>query len=92
MEIDVNTWEALAANRAPWRNTVYVGCEILKKKKGRARSILKRALRKQDVNAIPTDTHDGLKCEICSRLVVSKAEMISHLKTHAKRGQTTGLA
>ena len=90
LENDVNTWEALAANRAPWRNAVYVRCEIFEKRKVE-HAVLQRALRKQDVNAIPTDIQDALKCEICSRLVLSKAGMISHMKAHARRGQTTEL-
>ena len=45
---------------------------------------LKRALRKQDDNAVPADVMTELKCSVCRRLLLSKAGLVNHLKSHGQ--------
>ena len=41
---------------------------------------LRRALRKQDDSAIPTDVLNELKCSGCGHLLMSKADLVNHFK------------
>ena len=45
---------------------------------------LKRALRKQDDSAVPTDVMNELKCSVCGCLLLSKAGLVNHLKSHGQ--------
>ena len=43
---------------------------------------LKRAIRNQDDSAVPTDVPNELKCSVCGGLLLSRAGLVNHLKSH----------
>ena len=43
---------------------------------------MRRALRKQDDSAIPTDVVNELKCSVCGHLLMSKADLVNHFKSY----------
>ena len=45
---------------------------------------MRRSLRKQDDSAAPTDVLNGLKCNVCGRLLLSKAGLVNRLKSHGQ--------
>ena len=45
---------------------------------------LKCALRKQDDSAVLTDVLNELKCSVCGCLLLSKAGLVNHLKSHGQ--------
>ena len=84
LEIDVDNWEALTKNRASWRKLIRERCSNFERKRVE-HAELKRALRKQNDSAVPADVINELKCSVCGRLLLSKAGLVNHLKSHGQR-------
>ena len=83
LEIDVDDWEALTKNCASWRKPIRERCSSFERKRVE-HAELKRALRKQDDSAVPADIMNELKCRVCGRLLLSKASLVNHLKSHGQ--------
>ena len=81
LEIDVDDWEALTKNRAPWRKLIRERCSSFERKRVE-QAELKCALRKQDDSAVPADVMNELKCSVCGHLLLSTAGLVNHLKSH----------
>ena len=83
LEINADDWEALTENRARWRTLIRERCSSFERKRVQ-RAALKRALRRQDDSVAPTDVLNELKCSLCGRLLLSKAGLVNHLKSHGQ--------
>ena len=81
LEINVDDWEALTEIRASWRKLIRERCSNFEQKRVEY-AALKRAPRKQDDSAVPTDVLNELKCSVCRRLLLSMAGLVNHLKSH----------
>ena len=75
----MDDWEASAENRASWRKLIRERCSNSEGKRVE-HAALRRALRKQDDSAIPTDVLNELKCSGCGHLLMSKADLVNHFK------------
>ena len=81
LEIDGSNWETLSENRSVWRKLIFDGCKAFEQRRIE-HSISKRALRKQDTSAIPEGLQSDHLCNVCGRVCLSKAGLVSHLKSH----------
>ena len=81
MSIDVSQWEVSASDRAEWRKLIFNGCKDFECKRVQ-HSELKRALRKQDLSMLPVDEHKVHQCNKCNRVCLSKAGLVSHMRSH----------
>ena len=79
----MDDWEALTKNRAFWRKLIRERCSSFERKQVE-HAELKRALRKKDDSAVPADVMYELKCSVCGRLLLSKAGLVNHLKSHGQ--------
>ena len=68
-------------SRASWRKLIRERCSSFEEKQV-THAELKRALRKQDDSAVPADVMNELKCSVCRSLLLSKAGLVNHLKSH----------
>ena len=84
LNVDPDNWEELAKNRNEWRRLISTGCDVFEKKRVE-HSILKRALRKQEENDLIASLSQELKCIYCGRILLSKAGLVNHLKSHEER-------
>ena len=82
LDIDYNNWEDTALDRLAWRKTVKKGCSLLHCNRVE-RAKLKRDLRKGNVDNLPCDSANWT-CETCSRVLLSKAGYVNHVKSHAR--------
>ena len=71
-------------SRPTWRKLVRKGCSVFEEKRVE-RAVLKRALRKQDESEVPVDVQEELKCNVCGRILLSRAGLVNHLKSHNQR-------
>ena len=46
---------------------------------------MKRSLRMQDDNTVPTDVLHELKCSVCGCFLLSMTGLVNHLKSHGQR-------
>ena len=83
MKIDQNSWEGLAKDRSGWRKLIREGSDIFEQERLK-QSELKRALRKQDVTKIPDWVVRDLTCQVCGRILLSKAGYVNHVNSHNK--------
>ena len=83
LKINVDDWEASTKHRASWRKVIRERCSSFERKRVE-HAELKRALRKQDDSAVPADVINELKCSVCGRLLLSKAGLVNHLKSHGQ--------
>ena len=83
LEIDVDTWETQSVNRSVWRKKVYDGCKAFEKKRIQ-HCILKRSLRKENIPSIPENIVSDHICNLCRRVCLSKAGLISHQRSHGR--------
>ena len=81
VSIDVEDWEKMTENRSVWRKVIYDGCKGFEARRV-DHSIVKRALRKQDASNIPDSFQTEHVCDICSRACLSKAGLVSHMRSH----------
>ena len=83
MKISVANWEDLCLERDKWRQSIFQGVDNYESNRV-ARSELKRACRKGD-------TVQGTlwSCEVCGRVLLSKAGYVNHMKSHQSCGSRT---
>ena len=81
-KIPVENWETLAKSRTEWRQLLKRGAEFSEKERI-DRAELKRSLRKGNMSVLPDDVKSW-KCEICARILLSKASYVNHKKSHEK--------
>ena len=80
-KIPVDDWETLAMNRSEWRKSINKGAEVFERERV-DRAELKRGLRKGNIS-LPSD-EISWKCETCSRVLLSKAGYVNHMKSHER--------
>ena len=80
----MDNWEALTENRASWRKLIRERYNKFERKRVE-HAALKHAVRMQDASAVPTDVLHELKCTVCRRCLLSKADMVHHLKSNGHR-------
>ena len=81
LEINIFQWEVSAADRPKWRRLIFEGCKHFEAERIEHCKV-KRALRKQDLSAIPENQQDCHQCNICNRICLSKAGLASHIRSH----------
>ena len=81
LSIDISKWELSATDRATWRKLIFHGCKEFEAQRVE-HSEVKRALRKQNISVIPENLQDNYQCDKCQRVCLSKAGLVSHLKSH----------
>ena len=81
-KIPVENWETLSKSRTEWRQLLKRGAEVSEKERI-DRLELKRSLRKGNMSVLPDDVKSW-KCEICARILLSKAGYVNHKKSHEK--------
>lgn len=82
LKIPDRNWESLALERGEWRKRIFEGAaeydaDLV------ARAELKRACRKRE--ALPENCGPVWKCEVCGRVLLSKAGLVNHRKSHEPR-------
>ena len=78
-DIDTDTWEKQAADRAKWRTTIKTKVNESEQTKRRSREE-KRAAAKMRPTAALTNT--SAVCAVCSRVCASSFGLRSHMKVH----------
>ncbi|XP_044163874.1 PR domain zinc finger protein 5-like [Acropora millepora] len=86
-KIPVENWETLAKSRSEWRQLLKRGAEVSEKERI-DRAELKRTLRKGNMSVLPDDVKSW-KCEICARILLSKAGYVNHKKLPSRPADTT---
>lgn len=86
VNIGLNKWEEESQNRDVWRKTVKAGVINFETKRTDNEK-LKRRIRKGDTQNLPADIRIW-RCEVCSRVLKSKAGYVNHLKTHDSNCRT----
>ena len=81
-KIPVENWETLAKSRTEWRQLLKRGAEVSEKERI-DHAELTRSLRKGNMSVLPDDAKSW-KCEICARILLSKAGYVNHKKSHEK--------
>ena len=84
LKLEVCNLETLAMDRQTWRKTIRKGCDQFEQDRIQ-HATLKRALRKQDHNALPVDLQNKFTCSICGRICLSQAGLVSHTRSHERR-------
>ena len=80
--MNVGNWEADAANRAGWRQSVKQGCSRFEEERIK-HAKTKRDVRKGEEIDFPAEVKTW-KCEECDRVLLSKAGYVNHVKVHGK--------
>ena len=88
-DIDADTREATVVDRGAWRELVKNGCGSLHVKR-LERARLKRALRKGNRENLPGD-HTNWICEMCRRVLLSKAGYVNHMKSYTDRPSSSSV-
>ena len=83
-------WETVAKSRVDWRRLVHDSVDSLEKRRVDYAG-LKRAVRKQQPHHLIA-TANTFTCEICQRVLLSRAGYINHKKAHQRRAQTQQLS
>ena len=78
-------WETLALNRSEWRKAVKDGVKQFESNRV-DKAAVKRALRKGQHHPLIADT-TTFPCQICGRLLLTRAGLSSHMKTHRNKEQ-----
>ena len=81
-KIPVADWETSANKRSLWRTMIRKGVETFEEDRVK-HAELKRSLRKDNVSVVPEDIKSW-KCEICARILLSKAGYVNHKKRHER--------
>ena len=81
MQINAESWESLAYERNEWRPHIHQSLEEYETSRI-SRAELKRATRKQDISNIPSNPEHVWICNVCSRILLSKAGYANHMKSH----------
>ena len=79
MQVPLKSFEAECADRGKWRKSVYLGAKRLQEDTV-AQAKLRRACRKHE--AVPATQWI---CDVCGRVMLSKAGLVNHLKSHQPR-------
>ena len=82
--IQFNTLEALASNRATWRSTCAFGMSCFDAEYDRA-AALRRSRRHQHAEVFRPIQDSVHQCLICDRQFFSHIRLLSHSKTHIQR-------
>ena len=81
MQLDAENWEVNTMNRDTWRSSIQIGsrnAEAVRSQNAK----LKRDTRKGIIRELPDDK-PSWKCNVCERVLLSKAGYVNHLKSHA---------
>ena len=79
MGLDIREWENLARDKDQWRSSIHKGVEKFESDRV-SRAKQRRACRKGE--ALPPDCGPTWICEVCGRVLLSKAGLVNHLKSH----------
>ena len=80
-KIDTNNWEEVASDRFQWRASVRSACDSFEAERT-ANALIKRAIRKGDIDRIPVDLRQQHVCDICGKIAMSKVGLASHKRSH----------
>ena len=80
MHLDVENWEEKTLNRAEWRQSIRKGCNTFESERLK-HAQLKRDLRKGSNTVLSAGTQSW-KCDVCERVLLSKAGYVNHTKAH----------
>ena len=86
MKISPESWEQTCADRDKWKQSIFQGVKTFEGENV-ARAELRRACRKFE--AVP-DT--PWSCNVCGRVLLSKAGLVNHMKSHQPRPTSTRIA
>ena len=75
-DINVNSWEDVATDRALWRHQCMLGAKTFESNRAAALQE-KRARRKQSTVSV-----DSFLCDVCGRSCASRIGLYSHKRTH----------
>lgn len=81
--LDFEHWEEIAENHTKWRRAAAQGCEIFEVKT-LAHVELKQGLQKGIVKGLDVNLV-GWRCEVCERILLSKAGYVNHLESHERK-------
>ena len=82
LKIAEDSWETLSKERTEWRKRVFEG-GIEYESGCKTHAEVKRACRKQE--PLPEGCGPVWNCEVCGRVLLSKAGLVNHLKSHEPR-------
>ena len=86
MKISPESWEQTCTDRDKWRQSIFQGVKTFEGENV-ARAELRRACRKfEDVPDTPWS------CDVCGRVLLSKAGLVNHMKSHQPRPTSTRTA
>ncbi|KAK3896186.1 hypothetical protein Pcinc_000108 [Petrolisthes cinctipes] len=84
LDININSWEELAADRANWRSMLHKQL-LIGEKKLSAAAAEKRACRKAMTTNRPESTH---RCDLCDRDCHSHIDLLSHKRRCSSRADS----
>ena len=87
LDISVNSWEALAADRTSWRSTLHKQLQAGEEKLSVA-AAEKRARRKESTANRPESTH---RCDLCERDCHSRIGLYNHKRRCSSRADSMGI-
>ena len=82
-EIDRDSWESCAHNRASWRSLIHQGIKKLNEHQLKTRE-LQRAVRKRLLSASVLGARAPLCCEVCNRTCQGRVGLVAHQRTHSQ--------
>ena len=83
LAFDINNWEELALDRAGWRGQIRDSCQLFEECRLEHKR-LKRRLRMGDNHGLDDDIK-GWTCDLCQRILLSKAGWVNHVKSHKEK-------
>ena len=83
MNLSDDNWQQTCADRDTWRQSIFQGVKSFEEESV-ARAELRRACR--NFEAVP-DT--PWSCDVCGRVLLSKAGLVNHMKSHQPRPTST---
>ena len=82
--IDTETWEEMATDRATWRSLMHKGAALSERNRTLAAEEKRRA---RKLRASIDDNGDGIPCPHCQKTFRARIGLTSHLRTHQPKVQ-----